>query len=190
MVKSTGEVLIIDLEATCWETDPPKGEQSDIIQIGGIVLSNRTWAIQDRINLIVRPERSTVSAFCTQLTGLTAPQVERGMGLKEAVTQLSHYRNIPWGSWGDYDRTMLRRCCDAYGLQYPLGDRHTNIKTLYALWAGRAKEVGMDRALEQLKMPLIGRHHDGADDALNIARVFVKVLGYIPPMPQIETDAV
>lgn len=28
------KVLVIDLEATCWENEPPKGQKSEIIEIG------------------------------------------------------------------------------------------------------------------------------------------------------------
>ena len=30
----TNKIIIIDLEATCWEGIPPKGEVSEIIEIG------------------------------------------------------------------------------------------------------------------------------------------------------------
>jgi inhibitor of KinA sporulation pathway (predicted exonuclease) len=31
-------ILVIDLEATCWQGDPPPGETSEIIEIGNAVL--------------------------------------------------------------------------------------------------------------------------------------------------------
>lgn len=37
-----------------------------------------------RHRIIVRPEQSTVSAFCTELTGLTQAEVDAGVSFAEA----------------------------------------------------------------------------------------------------------
>ena len=43
----TNKIIIIDLEATCWEGIPPKGEVSEIIEIGICLLDTLTGEISD-----------------------------------------------------------------------------------------------------------------------------------------------
>ena len=45
-----------------------------------------------------------------------------------------------------------------------------------ALKEGLSKEMGMERALKYYGMTLDGRHHNGADDAANIAKIVSRVL--------------
>lgn len=37
-MNTTDNIIIIDLEATCWEGKPPQGQESEIIEIGICVL--------------------------------------------------------------------------------------------------------------------------------------------------------
>lgn len=46
IMKTTNEILVIDLEATCWEYDRiPAGQKTDIIEIGICELNRATRAI-------------------------------------------------------------------------------------------------------------------------------------------------
>lgn len=38
-MKTTENILIIDLEATCWEKYPPRGQESEIIEIGVCIMN-------------------------------------------------------------------------------------------------------------------------------------------------------
>lgn len=58
---------IIDIEATCWAAQPLPGQVSEIIEIGLCVLNLRTLERVERRSIRVRPERSEVSVFCTEL---------------------------------------------------------------------------------------------------------------------------
>lgn len=75
----------------------------------------------------------------------------------------------PWASWGDYDRDQFTRQCRDSGVDYPFGDRHTNVKAAFAEAHRLRKRPGMARALEIAGLPLEGRHHCGEDDVWNIA---------------------
>jgi inhibitor of KinA sporulation pathway (predicted exonuclease) len=119
---------VVDVEATCWSGDQPPGEVSEIIEIGLTVLDTRQRARVDKHQILVRPERSTVSAFCTELTGLTQAQVDTGVTFAEACAQLRkehHSDSRAWASWGDYDRKQFQRQCDATTVRYPFGSTHT-----------------------------------------------------------------
>jgi inhibitor of KinA sporulation pathway (predicted exonuclease) len=172
--KLMDKVLVLDVESTCWKGQPPPGEVSEIIQIGVAFLDVLT-ARRDpnsRGSIMVRPARSSVSAFCTELTGLTQERVEEGMAFDRACVSLREtYLSAQriWASYGDYDRKMFQRGCDSAPGRYPFGSRHLNVKTLFALITGLEREVGMSEALAIANLPLEGRHHDAGDDAWNIA---------------------
>jgi inhibitor of KinA sporulation pathway (predicted exonuclease) len=53
---------------------------------------------------------------------------------------------------------------------------YLNIKTLMALKHKFSREIGMSKALNFYNETLEGRHHNGADDAFNIAKITAKVL--------------
>ena len=172
MAKKLDCILVVDIEATCWQGDPPAGHVSDIIEIGVCMLDVATLARSGRRSMLVRPTRSTVSEFCTTLTSLTQADVEHELDFSDACTVLEHdylSRNRAWASWGDYDRQQFERQCTDLGVRYPFCSSHLNAKTMFALWHRLPRELGMARALALLGLPLEGTHHRGGDDAWNIA---------------------
>jgi inhibitor of KinA sporulation pathway (predicted exonuclease) len=179
MAKKLDQVVIVDVESTCWDGPPPKGQENEIIEIGICLLDIASAARLARRSILVKPERSTVSAFCTQLTTLTQDQVAQGIGFAEACSILKREYQAQdriWASYGDYDRRQFEKQCRATGTQYPFGPGHFNIKSLFAVVRGLPREVGMDEALEKLQLPLEGIHHRGGDDAWNIAAILSTLL--------------
>jgi inhibitor of KinA sporulation pathway (predicted exonuclease) len=179
MAEKLDQILVIDVESTCWESGPPPGQESDIIEIGLCMLDVATGQRRDRVSILVRPERSTVSPYCTHLTTLTQEEVEGGISLQQACCLLEKVyasKHRPWASYGDYDRKQFRRNCQARGVQYPFGDSHLNVKSLFGLTYNLGKELPLDQAMERLGFPLEGIHHRGEDDAWNIARILGHIL--------------
>jgi inhibitor of KinA sporulation pathway (predicted exonuclease) len=169
---------VVDVEATCWERKAP-GQVNEIIEIGLCVvdLEERRRVAKHRV--LVRPERSSVSAFCTELTGLTQDEVDGGVSFAEACALLEREhrsRFRAWASWGDYDRKQFERQC-AGGVPYPFGRRHTNAKAAYSAAHALPRRLGMAGALRHAGLPLEGRHHSGADDAWNIGALVLDIAG-------------
>lgn len=174
-------VLVIDVEATCWEPPEVQGvsEISEIIEIGIAVVNIKNLKIVNNSSILVKPQRSKVSNFCTKLTTLTQKQVDGGIPFEHALWALQDQFKCgdrTFVSWGDYDRKMFDRNCKAFGLKYPFGQRHLNLKNCFTMLHGLDKEPGMDTALDYLGMKLEGTHHRGCWDALNIAKIFVHTL--------------
>jgi len=172
-------LIVIDVEATCWDGPPPEGQVSEIIEIGVATLDVATGERVANEGIMVRPTRSSVSPFCTALTTLTQADVDAGLPFDKACALLrSRYLTPqrPWASWGDYDRLQFERQCAAEGVRYPFGTRHLSAKTLYSLAHGLDRELGMAGALEHAGVPLHGTHHRGVDDAWNIAALLGGVL--------------
>ncbi|MFP3598378.1 exonuclease domain-containing protein [Chryseobacterium sp. SIMBA_029] len=175
-MKTTDTILIIDLEATCWDGRPPRGQESEIIEIGVCMMEVKTGKISQNEGILVKPQYSSVSPFCTELTSITQKMLdEEGILLEDALDILrAEYdsEELTWASYGNYDLNMLQSQSRRFNVDYPLGDQHINVKTLFGeLHPAIRKSVGMSRALGELNIPLEGTHHRGVDDAKNIAKI-------------------
>ena len=176
------KALIIDVESTCWETpnEQPAGQTSEIIEIGIAVVNIDKRVIEANDTILVKPQMSKVSQFCTKLTTLTQEQVDTGVTFQEAMSLLKkkyNSSNSLFVSWGDYDRKMFERNCQDYGVKYPFGPRHMNLKNTFAVLHGLERELGMDAALFAYNLKIEGTHHRGIDDAKNIAKIFIDLVG-------------
>jgi inhibitor of KinA sporulation pathway (predicted exonuclease) len=179
MAHRLDQIVVVDLEATCWEGAPPAGQASEIIEVGVCLLDVASCERAERWGTFVRPERSAVSPFCTQLTTITPEQALGGLPFAEACAILRRdfrTKDRLWASYGDYDRAQFERQCHATGVAYPFGPGHLNVKTLLAITLGLTREVGMDGALTRLNLPLEGTHHRAADDAWNIGAILAAIL--------------
>jgi len=174
----TEKVLVVDLEATCWESNKvkPADEENEIIEVGWALLDVRSNSLVRTGTILVKPIYSRVSAFCTELTTITQEMVDtEGVTLKEAfdflVGELGS-KEVSWASYGEYDKKMVRKQCGVFGLEYPFGETHTNVKTLFKeLYKdkGHRGNTGMARAYKAVMSKGIeGTHHRGGDDAKNI----------------------
>lgn len=172
-------IVVVDIESTCWEGLPPAGQESEIIEIGACLLNPATGERTEKESILVRPRISSVSDFCTRLTSLTPDLVAGGVSFEEACSVLvRRYRSRErvWASYGDYDRKQFERQCGRDGVAYPFSAGHINVKTLFALAFGLAREEGMSGALRRLGLTLEGIHHRGDDDAWNIAAILSRLL--------------
>ncbi|HET6427998.1 MAG TPA: 3'-5' exonuclease [Phycisphaerae bacterium] len=179
MARLLDKILVIDVEATCWDGPPPAGQAGEIIQIGVCTVDVSSLERTEKRSILVKPARSEISDFCRGLTGLTAESLAGGGTLAEAAAILrKEYRSKDrlWASWGDYDRRQFERECADKGLPFPFGSAHLNVKTLFAVAEGLDRELGMAEAYERLGWRIEGLHHHGDDDAWNIAGVLCMLL--------------
>lgn len=195
-------ILICDIEATCWSTRDEQGKKpNEVIEIGMCELELRSGGyIGNGRSYVVKPRFTEISPFCTELTGWTQEAVDKGKDITEVLALIKQdYRmssESVWFSCGEYDRAKLSSDPNVRGslgqiysdienqwlqhAQDPLNPfhsaRHFNIKTLFALKHRLNKEMGMDKMLSYIGEKLEGRHHNGMDDALNIAKIVRSVL--------------
>lgn len=172
-------VLVVDLECSCWDGPTPPGEYQEIIEIGVAEVSLAEKRILRSESIVVKPLMSTVSEYCTELTGWTQEQVDGGLTLLHATQKLQQEYNSlnrMWLSQGNFDRRMFLKNCAMYGVPYPFSDSHLNIAALYGLLTRRVRGTGMMRQLAALKLEPEGKHHSGRDDAVNSARVLLELL--------------
>lgn len=175
----TINLLIIDLEATCYDQNPPPRFVSEIIEIGAVMLDPDKLDTLTEYQCFVRPVLfPELSPFCQELTSITQQQVDQGISLHEAVHALE---TLTWQhqalfcSWGHYDRKQLKQECNSKGSIYPFSAKHLNLKEAHNSFYN-VRKMGMKGALEQLEIPLDGTHHRGIDDARNITKIAQKMI--------------
>jgi len=173
------KILVVDLEATCWENGHnPPGIPSEIIEIGLCMVTMSDLAISYKRSILVKPVKSWVSEFCTQLTTITPEMANGGIPFEEACEILKAEYNTPdrvWISWGNYDHKMFRAQCESMQVEYPFSDRHLNFKQAYASLLAQ-RRIGIYRAMKRAGLAWEGTHHRGVDDAFNTARLFVHAI--------------
>ncbi len=172
--------LIIDVEATCWPRGDPRTKESEIIEIGAVLLDLARPADVAEFQAFVKPVRHpTLSELCTELTSIAQADVDEAPGFADAMERLRRELlsggRVLFCSWGDYDRKQLRQDCKFHKVKFPFGRHHLNIKQLFAD-THRCRPCGMAQALSMLHLPLTGTHHRGLDDARNIATIARRLL--------------
>lgn len=180
-MKTTNKILIIDLEATCWENDRiPMGQKVDIIEIGICELNRTTKAISNKQSIYVIPERSKINKFCTELTGITPKMIEeKGIYFEEACEKIrDEYdsTSLTWAGFGNFDKEQIMEQCDELGIENPFSENYLNVMHQFKKYNGLFKMMGLKRALKFMNMDFEGNHHSGADDAYNAAKILREIL--------------
>jgi inhibitor of KinA sporulation pathway (predicted exonuclease) len=68
--------LIVDVEATCSNDGVVPRHEMEIIEVGAVMQSSRTFEIESEFRTFIRPVRHPVlTDFCTDLTGITQENV-------------------------------------------------------------------------------------------------------------------
>jgi inhibitor of KinA sporulation pathway (predicted exonuclease) len=176
-------VLVVDLEATCWERRlAPSGERQsthnmEIIEFG-CALATRDGELLDSQSFLVRPTLNPVlSEFCKSLTSIQQSMVDAAPVFSEACHLINVWLGQPhedflWCSWGNYDRLHIQADGEKHRvfpslMNYP----HLNLKRLWRRTTGQKRKNGMAHALEFHGLALEGHHHRGVDDARNMVRL-------------------
>lgn len=177
-------ILVLDFEATC--DDKNRSFPNEIIEFPIVALDARTGAIVDEFREYVKPQINPVlTSFCTKLTGIQQETVDSAQNFvpvfNRAQEWCARFLNTSGGpaktcflTCGDWDlKTMLPKQAALSNVTIPAYMKQwINVKRPFNSFTGRSdNRVGMDGMLAALKLPLVGRHHSGLDDARNIAAI-------------------
>jgi inhibitor of KinA sporulation pathway (predicted exonuclease) len=177
-------LVVLDFEATCDEQKPGKPRfHNEIIEFPSVVIDVRTRQVVDRIEQFVKPQYNPkLTPFCKKLTGITQEQVNGGVTFPEAFKRhqafVGKYPNSCLVSCGSWDlKTMLPQDAWEHWVDIPgYYKRWINIKEPFSRIYNRANSGGMEAMLNHLRLPLLGRHHSGIDDCVNIAQIAARML--------------
>ncbi|PCI32082.1 MAG: exonuclease [Elusimicrobia bacterium] len=176
------DYIIVDLEATCWETGQHTNRM-EIIEIGAVRIDSKTKEPLDDFSIFVHPtEEPTLSDFCKKLTSITQPDIDNALLFPDAFEKfLEWVGDGPhrFCSWGAYDLKQFRVDCDRNNIPMPDWlEPHVNLRRMFSA-KREIPSTTMIQALEILNIPLSGQHHRGIDDARNIAKIAKIILPYL-----------
>lgn len=175
--------VIVDLEATCWESNQTS-ERMEIIEIGAVLMRSSSSEPSGEFARFVRPVAEPIlSDFCKNLTSIKQQQVDEADDFATVFPEFLRWiGDEPFRicSWGAYDIKQFRFDCERHKIEFPATfAAHINVKQKFTK-VMNVERCGMPAALKLLNLPLEGTHHRGIDDARNIAKIARAIL------PQIE----
>lgn len=168
---------VVDVESTCWRNGKaPNGQVSEIIQIGICQYNTKQREITKSDSYLIKPEKSYVSDYCTDLTGLTEEQVMGyGKDFRHVIKNVKHDYGLqkrPWASWGNYDKQMFKKERYRRNMKKFFNDTHVNIPGIISIIRGTKSKMGLKKALTYFGIKQFGNYHDGEHDAINAAKLF------------------
>lgn len=167
------KVLIIDLELTCWNV--PCKDIPEIIQIGLVEVDTIKREISRKKEMFVIPEKTEVSQFCTDLTGITKKQVyKQGLTYDKAIEILETkfgFKNKLVIGWGR-DDTAFKNGVDQY----------MNLSHLYSMINLTDQKFKLEDAIKNEGLEFEGVAHNALVDAENTAKLFIHLMNRIKGM--------
>jgi inhibitor of KinA sporulation pathway (predicted exonuclease) len=169
--------LYLDCELTCWEGSPPAGMYPEIIQLGIVEVDTENLSITRKAAYYVRPELSTVSEYCTNLTGITQRHVDRqGRPFYEVYASMT--KKFGTGTkvcftWGD-DESAIKEASAVDGLLPRFN--FINLSVIFALEMGIENALSLEDAINVTGGVFVGRAHDALVDAENTAELHMAMM--------------
>ncbi|MBX9950398.1 MAG: exonuclease domain-containing protein [Candidatus Obscuribacterales bacterium] len=171
---------ILDLELSCYPDGKfPADERQEVIEVGLTTVDLHKMEIVAVRSIPVIPTMSSISPFCTELTGWTEAALRKqGVPFEEAVRRLvekygSKNRLLVTDSAGD--RKFFDWQCAMFGKSSPFGDYELNVSVLYSIYTEQFENVSLDDKLEKLGLKFEGRRHRADSDSMNIARLLIEL---------------
>ena len=181
-------LCVFDVEATCERN--AKHYIHEIIEFPVVMID----LVGDRgivaeFHSYVKPTvNTTLTDFCTKLTGITQEQVDAAPTLPEVLAQFDAWRlekgltyteeqkDFAFAADGPWDlRFFLHGECSRKGIEKEAYfEKWCNIKGLFADFY-RTRQCKIHRMLEKQGMKFEGRLHSGIDDTRNIARIAARM---------------
>jgi inhibitor of KinA sporulation pathway (predicted exonuclease) len=165
-------IHVIDLELTCWPREDGR-KPTDIISIGHV---GADWNVLTTPSQVLVQAPTPVSEYCTELTGLTQADVDKGLTFPEAMDWLARRttgKRPQLACWG-HDDESLDAHCKRYNIRNPFSYHCLNVKALYMSVFGKSESLS--KACKRLGFSFYGTPHNALDDAWNTAVILSHML--------------
>lgn len=178
--------IIFDLEATCEKNN--REYQNETIEIGSVKLNSKLDIVDTFVSFVKPVVNPILTDFCKELTTIKQSDVDNAPKFPNAIQSFQDWIGLKdeylLVSWGKYDKNQLRSDSTLHHLDSKwVTERHVSFKHLHGEHIlsklpkdnplrNRTNGIGMEKALKLAKLPLLGTHHRGIDDAHNIAQLF------------------
>lgn len=172
--------IIYDLEATCWDGNPPELRQ-EIIEIGAYKIS-RFGEVLDSFSRFVKPQINPfLSPFCLRLTHIEQSDINKANSFPSVVEDFQDWIGIYddeyiLASWGKYDQKQFNMDCELHRIESDWTEAHINLKQQYAHIKKLSKQIGLAKAVRTEGFEFTGTQHRAIFDAENLAKIFMKYI--------------
>ncbi len=172
--------IVLDLEATCYSQNK-SDFQSEIIEIGAVKVNDQL-EIVSTFDAFVRPILNPeLSYFCKQLTTITQEDIDGAETFDRVIADFANF--IGWFNrepywligWGNYDKQQLEQDCALHDMSGNWLINYVNLKGEFSRMRETKRKYGLEKACKMLGIEMEGTHHRGIDDAINTAKIFVKI---------------
>ena len=155
-----------------------------IIQIGITVGDTETGLISEIVRYDIKSD-TQVTPYITDLTGITQQQVDTGIPLQEAYTDICRLHGIHKCFmnplvWGSGDMELLRSQLNMDNQRWVFGRRFIDAKTVFIarqMAGGLPFAGGLRNSMKRLGLKFEGLAHRADVDAINTFRIYHKLLG-------------
>ena len=178
-LKDRKYILVIDIEATCWDDNKDKQRnEMETIEIGAVLIDSDLKQVDNKtFQSFIKPVRNEeLSNFCKQLTSIKQEDVANAPLFPEVMKKFEEWigdvKDVTFASWGAYDFNQIQKECLFHNIKFPF-DNHFNIKIHFQEKQG--VRTGVKKALRRLNFEFEGTPHRGIDDAKNITRILRKI---------------
>ncbi|EGG25415.1 putative RNase III [Cavenderia fasciculata] len=193
-------IVVLDFEATC--DDGTKIKNQEVIEFPSVIVDVEKQQVVAQFAEYVRPVYNpTLSAFCTQLTGIQQATVDSADIFENVFKRhfkfLVDNKLLQENGARNEENPFAVLCCGDWDLLQMLpaqcrinknesGELHylpppnyftewINVKKIFEKNYNMSA-YGMANMLRQLSIPLVGRHHSGIDDCRNISSIVIAML--------------
>ncbi|XP_073812738.1 3'-5' exonuclease Snipper-like isoform X7 [Musca autumnalis] len=193
-------VIAVDFEATCWENQaPPRWRESEIIEFPAVLVNLKTGKIEAEFHKYIMPiESPKLSAYCTELTGITQKTVDNGIPLQTALMMFQEWLRkelrvrhltlpklskdnkagncafVTWTDW-DFGICLNKECTRKRLKKPPYFNQWIDLRAIYREWY-KYKPINFLDALTHIGLEFEGKQHSGIDDAKNLSKLTCKMV--------------
>jgi inhibitor of KinA sporulation pathway (predicted exonuclease) len=178
--------LVIDVEATCWESYKTP-DLNEIIDIG-VVLCDSDFNFIDDWSSFVKPKTNKkLSSFCKKLTSIKQEWIDSAESLESVLVDLKKWleekhkidhSSIRWNTWDISDIKFIENDCKRNDLLIPFGS-HYDLQKIYFEKRG-ISSCSLKNAAQIEGIENKGVWHRGVSDAF-ITMMIAKTICYSEP---------
>lgn len=152
----------------------------ETIQIGA-VLVNEDYEIIDSFNSYIKPEVGSISSYINHLTGISSYSVRDAKCFGEVMKDFMEWlpKDVRCVSWSMTDRKQLmeesaNKDVDVSGIE-EMFETWIDAQAMFSEKMDSDRAYRLDEALIASDIYQDGSSHDGYDDAINTAKLFIKL---------------
>jgi len=168
--------LVIDLEATCCNRGSLNKDTIEIIEIGAFLVELKSFTTCFDFHQYVQPVKSTtITSFCSRLTGIQQADVENApyfpQIVEELTLKLQAYPQTVFANWSNFDWRQFQKDCQYHQIEFPFQNGCWDLQKLFCKKQKHKQLYSVKGALEMVKLEFEGREHSAYYDACNTAKL-------------------